>query len=190
MKAYKLDEKKFLEQAIISNVQGLLSSDWYNPHDPNIEMITTHAKNLSLEMLKQRNELFFVEKKTPKSKEPEIKQNIDFEEIVTIFNQVCSMLPSVTKLTPERENAIVKILETYSLQDIGTVFRNVAQSDYLVGKKVEWKADFDWIFVPKNFIKILENKYQNVTNGQVNTAKQYAPSDNLKEAITQRLFPK
>jgi hypothetical protein len=188
MKAYKLDEKKFLEQSIISNVQGLLSSDWYNPHDPNIEMITTHAKNLSLEMLKQRNELFFVEKKTPKSKEPEIKQNIDFEEIVTIFNQVCSMLPSVTKLTPERENAIIKILETYSLQDIGTVFRNVAQSDYLVGKKVEWKATFDWIFIPKNFIKILENGYQNVNNGQTNTTNQYTPSDSLKEKVVGRLF--
>lgn len=190
MKTYKLDEKKFLDSALISNVQGILAEGWLNPHEKNYEQITSFAIELSLEMLKQRNELFFVEKKTPKSKEPEIKQNIDFEEIVTIFNQVCSMLPSVTKLTTERENAIIKILETYSLRDIGTVFRNVAQSDYLVGKKVEWKATFDWIFIPKNFIKILENGYQNVNNGQTNTAKQYAPSDNLKEAITQRLFPK
>ena len=189
MKSFKLDEKKFLEQSMISNVQGLLASDWLAPHEPNYEQIVSFSKNLSLEMLKQRNELFFVDNKKPK-KEPEINHNIDFEEIVDIFNQVCSMLPSVTKLTPERENAITKILETYSLQDIGTVFRNVAQSDYLVGKKVEWRADFDWVFIPKNFIKILENKYQNVNNGQANTTTQYTPSDSLKEKVVGRIFGK
>lgn len=166
---YKIEEKRFLEQAIISNMQGLLSADWFVEHNPNYEHLTTHSKNLALEMLRQRNELFGDKEKINQKKE--CKKEVDFEEIVSIFNQVCFELPKVSKLTTDRENSILKILETYSTKDIGTVFGNVAQSDYLTGKKVEWKADFDWIFTPKNFIKILENKYKNIDNGKSTSTK-------------------
>ena len=164
MKNYKIEEKRFLESAILSNSQGLLSADWLIGHEPNYEQITTFSVNLALEQLKQRNELFGTKEKiTPTPKKT--TQNICFEEILEIFNLVCSALPQVTKLTKERENAINKILETYNTQDIGNVFKIVSESDYLCGKTVSWKADFDWIFIPKNFIKILEGKYKNIENG-------------------------
>lgn len=184
---YKIEEKRFLESAIISNTNGLLASDWFNPAEPNYEQITAFALYLALEQLKKRNELFANEKKFKPKKE---EFSIDIEEIITIFNQVCFSLPNVSKSTPEREKAIYKILETYTTQDIGTVFKNVSQSDYLCGKKVEWKADFDWIFVPKNFIKILENKYKNIENGQINNnQREYTASNSIKEKIANRLFP-
>ena len=181
---YKIEEKRFLESCIISNTNGLLASDWFNPSEPNYQQITSFASDLALEQLKKRNELFATEKKV-KSKKEEF--SIDIDEIIDIFNQVCFALPSVSKSTVEREKAIYKILETYSTQDIGDVFKNVAASDYLCGKKVEWKADFDWIFIPKNFIKILEGKYKNIENGQINN-NQYTASSSLKEKIAQRLF--
>ena len=38
------------------------------------------------------------------------------------------------------------------------------QSDFLNGKNDNnWKADFEWIFLPTNFVKILEGKYTNKT---------------------------
>jgi len=181
---YKIEEKRFLESCIISNTNGLLASDWFNPSEPNYEKITTFASDLALEQLKKRNELFTTEKKV-KPKKEEFSINID--EIINIFNSVCSALPSVSKSTVEREKAIYKILETYTTQDIGTVFKLVAESDYLCGKKVEWVADFDWIFKPVNFIKILENKYKNIENGQSNN-NQYTASNSLKEKIARGLF--
>lgn len=183
---YKLEEKRFLESCIISNTNGLLASDWYNPSEPNYNQIVTFASDLALEQLKKRNELFGSEKKIKSKKE---EKSIDIEEIINIFNSVCSELPKVTKPTKERESAILKILETYSLEDIGNVFKLVVESDYLCGKKVSWKADFDWILVPKNFIKILEGKYKNIENGQTtNNKSEYTASNSLKETIAKRLF--
>jgi len=186
MKSYKIDEKRFLESAILSNTQGLLCSDWFNPSEPNYNQITSFSVSLALEQLKQRNELFGTKEKVLKSKEN--TTSIDVEEIINIFNSVCNDLPSATKPTKERENAILKILETYSLENIGDVFKLVSESDYLCGKKVECKADFDWIFIPKNFIKILEGKYKNIDNGQISKSTEYKASSSLKEKIANRLF--
>lgn len=172
---YKIEEKRFLESCMISNMQGLLASDWLVPHEPNYETLTTYCKNLALEQLKQRNEMFYTENKT---KEKRIEKKVDIDEIITIFNSICVALPSVSKSTIERENAIHKILETYTLEHIGNVFKLVSESDYLCGKKVEWVADFDWVLTPKNFIKILENKYKNIENG-----KQQSNSEIFKSAI-------
>lgn len=175
---YKIDEKRFLESCIISNTNGLLASDWFNPSEPNYNQISDFSVSLALEQLKFRNELFGTEKKVKAKKE---EFSVDIEEIINIFNSVCFVLPIATKPTKERENAILKILETYSMEDIGNVFKLVAESDYLCGKKVDWKADFDWIFVPKNFIKILENNYKNIENGNSNKSK--SDSDLKESAI-------
>lgn len=180
---YKIEEKRFLESAIISNVNGYISGDWMLNPD-NGEQIVTQSVNLALEMLKKRNELFGTENKV-KPKKEEI--GIDIDEIINVFNSVCFSLPTVTKSTAEREKAVYKILESYTLQDIGNVFKLVAESDYLCGKKVEWKADFDWVFKPVNFIKILENKYKNIENGQTTNKSEYTASNSLKEKIAQRL---
>lgn len=181
-----LSDKKFFDESFIQTTRGFIDADWFNEHEPNYEQIVSFSKKMSLEMLKQRNELFTTEKKVKPNKE---EFSIDIDEIIDIFNQVCFALPSVTKSTVEREKAIYKILETYTTQDIGTVFKNVAQSDYLCGKKVEWKADFDWIFAPKNFIKILEGKYKNIENGQNNNSKNYKASRGIQDKIAEKLFP-
>ena len=159
---FKLEEKLFLSKAIISNTHSLLLKSRFSDSKDN-EGLVCESKNLALEMLKQRNELFDCSE-TKKTIKKEIAE-VDFDEIINVFNTVCFVLPEVIKTTKERQNAILKILESYTTQDIGTVFKNVVLSDYLTGKKVEWKADFDWIMTPKNFIKILENKYKNIENG-------------------------
>lgn len=42
-------------------------------------------------------------------------------------------------------------------------FRNyfgiVVRSPFLMGEKTDWRADFDWLMKPKNFIKVLEGNY-------------------------------
>jgi hypothetical protein len=180
-----LSEKKFFDDSFIQNTRGFINADWFNEHDPNYEQIVSFAKKMSLEQLKQRNELFGNEKKVKANKKV---LDVDIEEIINIFNTVCFALPTATKPTKERENAILKILETYSMEDIGNVFKLVAESDYLCGKKVDWSANFDWILVPKNFIKIIEGGYKNIENGQISKSTEYKASSSLKEKIAQRLF--
>jgi hypothetical protein len=166
----KLKDKEFLDKAILSNLSGFLAGDWFQKgHD---KQLVKWSVDLALETLKQRNELFF--STTPKKDKLGIEVqavDIDYDEIIKQFNLICFMLPTVTKSTIERENAIDKILQTYSFLDIGTVFNNVVESDYLCGKKAEWKADFDWVFTPKNFIRIFEGKFKNVVNGNNNSSR-------------------
>jgi len=118
-----------------------------------------------------------------------LSENMKFQEIVKIFNSVCKELPIVSEITQDRKKAILVIESKYGLDKIGTVFQLTSQSYYLNGKINNWKASFDWILNPKNFLKILENNYKN--NGQTTNKKgEYAASDELKEKIANRLFAK
>jgi len=97
----------------------------------------------------------------------------DCEKIIKIFNDTCPNLPQVLKLTSQRETAIKSRIKEYSLAQIGDVIQNTADSEFLNGKNDRnWRADFDWIFKPSNFIKILENKYKNNNNGRDNKDEQ------------------
>lgn len=89
------------------------------------------------------------------------KPKIEFEKIVEVFNSVCVKLPSVQKITPQRQSAIKARVDDYDLETIGKVFQIASKNNFLNGKNDRgWRADFDWIMNPNNFIKILEGKYQ------------------------------
>jgi len=158
MKSYKLEEKLFLSKAIISNVHSMRLKSRFTDNSDN-ETLVDESIELAVLMLEKRNLLFGESVKNNQPKR--ILQEVDFEEIVESFNSVRNQLPEVTKITKERKNLILKILETYCFQDIKVVFKYASESDYLNGKKADWKASFDWILMPKNFIKILEGNYKN-----------------------------
>jgi len=100
---------------------------------------------------------------TKDEKETEIK----FDEVKNIFNQVCTKLPAIKKLTKQRKSAINARAKEYSLDEIGSAFKIASNSSFLNGKNDRnWLADFDWIMNPNNFIKIIEGKYN--SNGDTN----------------------
>jgi hypothetical protein len=180
MKNYKIEEKLFLSKAIISNVHSMRLKSRFTENGNNEELVNESIE-LAVLMLEKRNYLFGDSEK----KEKKDKSNvfIDFEEVIEIFNFSCPDLPQVTKLTKDRQNLILKILETHSTQDIGDVFKNVTQSDYLSGRKsgTTWKATFDWILIPGNFIKILEGNYKNLNNGKQDRDK--SDADHKQSAV-------
>lgn len=115
-------------------------------------------------------------------REKKIKEdNFMYEEIIEIFNSVCYDLPNVEKITDSRKKAIEKIIKEYSLEKIGDVFKKSNESDFLSGRKSDWKANFDWILIPKNFVKILEDNYKNLNNGQQSRDK--SDSDHKQSAV-------
>lgn len=84
------------------------------------------------------------------------------EQIVGIFNNLCVNLPKVQVISSKRKKTINARAKEHGLEVIGLVLNKVAESDFLNGKnKNNWKATFDWIFNPNNFVKILEDNYKN-----------------------------
>jgi len=110
-------------------------------------------------------------------------EKINFKEIAEIFNSVCYDLPNVEKITDSRKKSIEKIVKEYSLEKIGDVFRKVNESDFLSGRKSDWKANFDWILNPKNFVKILEDNYKNLNNGKQSSNQSKSDSDHKESAV-------
>jgi len=96
-----------------------------------------------------------------KEKSSAKKEKIDYEEIQRIFNQVCTSLPSIRKMTAKRKKAIDVFLKDNSLIDLGDLFKQVEASDFLAGRKTEWSSDFNWILDPEKTIKIQEGNYDN-----------------------------
>ena len=89
-----------------------------------------------------------------------------FDEVVAFFNEQMKgkAIPQVAIITQQRRQAFDMLIETTGI-DIVSVKQaivNAAASDFLNGKGQKgWVASFDWMLVPQNFQKVLENFYRN-----------------------------
>ena len=98
------------------------------------------------------------------------KKEKQFEKILNEFNSKCSELPDVQKLTNKRKSAISQRLRDDGIEKIFEVIDKTSKSAFLNGKSDKgWKANFDWIMSPNNFIKVIENNYKNKDDEQSNS---------------------
>lgn len=119
--------------------------------------------------------------KEDKNKEKEIKKDtptgvvdlenqpspskIDFNNLVSFFNANRGLLPEVKNQTAARKKRILALEKQYGKKSILSVIEKTRDSYFLQGGNKEgWKANFDWIFNPANFLKILEDNYANKDN--------------------------
>lgn len=103
---------------------------------------------------------------TPHSEEHE-SEKIDYNSLMETFNKMFEgKLSQITSMTDKRKKAVKARASEHGKNAIMTVFQNVLQSAFLMGHNDKnWSCDFDWIFRPTNFIKILEGNYNgNRTN--------------------------
>lgn len=111
---------------------------------------------------------------TPEASQPD---KIPYQEIVDMFNSICTGYPRVVKLSDSRKNKIrIRVEEMGGFARakpmIQTIFEKMQASKFLRGDgKSGWKAYFDWVFVnDKNWVKILEGNYDNkISNNEPNT---------------------
>ena len=89
--------------------------------------------------------------------------------ILDLYHEYLPMLPKVKKLTPQRISYINKRIDDYSLEEVKEMLIKASKSDFLTGKSKDWKASFDWLMNPSNFLKVLEGNYANKegSNGQL-----------------------
>lgn len=112
------------------------------------------------------------ESKGEKSKEEESKEKksikYPYQGICDLWNSICVSLPKIAKLTEARKQKIRSRLDEFGCQPeewlttAETLFRRVQASDFLTGRKTDWKASFDWVFDNgKNWVKVTEGNYDN-----------------------------
>ena len=103
--------------------------------------------------------------------ESDIDIDNDFGLIVNLYHDLCPKMAKVEKLTDQRKGFIRARLTEYGIEKITTVLRFAGESDFLNGHNDKaWKADFEWLMRPNNFIKVLEEKYKNKDNLHANTS--------------------
>lgn len=98
--------------------------------------------------------------------ETETDNSINYTGIVEIFHSLCPLLNKVAVINDQRKGFINARISEFGLPKVTEVIRMAGESDFLNGKNDKsWKADFEWIMRPTNFIKIMEGKYKNKING-------------------------
>jgi hypothetical protein len=111
---------------------------------------------------------------------------IDFKSLQETFNTMfADKLPMVQLLSPKRRAAVRARASEYGKSAIMDVFRKVQESSFLLGHNDRnWHCDFDWIFKPTNFIKILEGTYDNKSDNEIQAGRAYTGrvAPNNKEA--------
>lgn len=99
------------------------------------------------------------------------KALIEADKIAELFNSTCVSLAKIKLLSKSRMSQVEARLkelkqtpETYVsfLQDL---FARIERSDFLTNRgglnRNNWRASFDWIFAPRNFLKVIEGNYDN-----------------------------
>ena len=91
-----------------------------------------------------------------------------YQGICDLWNSICVSLPKIAKLTEARKQKIRSRLDEFGCQPeewlttAETLFKRVQASDFLTGRKTDWKASFDWVFDNgKNWVKVTEGNYDN-----------------------------
>ncbi len=106
-----------------------------------------------------------------------------FNEIVAYFNDqmVGKTIPQVAIITSERKRAFERLMSQTGVNkdNVKQAIKNAAESDFLNGKGPKgWVASFDWMLMPQNFQKVLENNYR---NKQVKQQVQYGTTDGYQD---------
>ena len=101
-------------------------------------------------------------KKESKSKNEEQETCIASLRIIEMFNQFIPDLPKIIKLTDKRKGQLKKLSKDIQTEkEWFLFFQKINESDFLMGRKTDWSANFDWIINPANSIKIMEGNYDN-----------------------------
>ncbi len=94
---------------------------------------------------------------------------INFPAFMEFFNRtMCECgahIPTITIMTPKRCQAVRARAKEHTKEALRKVVLNAATAPFLNGAGDKtWVADFNWIFKPLNFVKVLEGNYNRVIN--------------------------
>lgn len=87
------------------------------------------------------------------------------KDIVNLYHELLPELAKVKDWTTKRQGYLRTVWNgNESRQNLdywNRFFMYVKQSNFLMGRANDFKADLEWLVKPSNFIKIIEKKYEN-----------------------------
>ena len=87
---------------------------------------------------------------------------LPYQQIVDLYNSICTSLPAVRSLSDARKRTIKARLSTYTVDDFKTLFEKAEASNFLKGDNDRsWAATFDWLINGSNMAKVIEGNYDN-----------------------------
>lgn len=104
---------------------------------------------------------------TPTNEKPRKspKHRYPYARIVELFNEICIDLPRVGILSDQRKSSVNGCLDLAKPEDVEDyvtgLFQKIHESDFLCGRKTDFRATFDFVFRKSSFIKINEGSYDN-----------------------------
>ena len=101
--------------------------------------------------------------------------NANQDIVISSWNALTDYgIPPVKKLvsTTNRSKMLKARIREYGIDDVLKAIENIRRSDFLRGKNNRgWMITFDWFVKPNNFPKVLEGKYNDKQQEQVQTPK-------------------
>jgi len=102
--------------------------------------------------------------------EEEKQPNVDYQQVIEIYNELCPSLPKAKELN-DRRRAAIRARAKGRLDYIDTfkeVFSKAEASDFLTRRKrppgdrhENWRPNLDWLLNESNMTKVLEGSYDN-----------------------------
>ena len=97
----------------------------------------------------------------PEEEEKEKVSKEELNRLVDAYHDLCPKMSKLRKLSDKRASSLRARLKEYSEEEVKTVFELAGKSAFLNGSNNRgWKADFDWLLNPNNFLKVIEGRYQ------------------------------
>ena len=112
--------------------------------------------------------------KKKSNKTTSLSVETDLSPILTYWNEH-SFLADITAITEKRSKMLKARIKEHSMDAIYKAIDNVGKSSFLRGQNDKgWMASFDWVFLPNNFIKVLEGNCNEVKKSNDKTTEERA----------------
>lgn len=101
--------------------------------------------------------------KKPKKKPKKNIRPCPSEKIIDLFNNTLPELGQVKIVSEQRKSTLrTRWRESEKHRSVDFwqgYFEHIKQSDFLMGRVKDWRADFDWLIKSSNFVKVIEGNY-------------------------------
>jgi hypothetical protein len=102
----------------------------------------------------------------------ELKKAIDCQAAIDKYHEICPTLPKVQILSDKRKKGLKALISIHGMDGFEKALRLIQESDFLTGRAPTgrpWTCNIDWILDQKNFIKIIEGNYRNLSQNPTST---------------------
>lgn len=131
------------------------------------ESATTYIDRTNIDKTKIDNNTPYNPPKGEKANTSSVLANT----VKELFNTICVSLPKVQLMNASRISHVKNRLKEAEVAPkdceayLRKFFASVEASDFLTNRngdnRQNWKASFDWLFLPRNFLKVSEGNYTN-----------------------------